>query len=120
MVATGRNEPDAASRYLARIPKDVPSAAQVALVTSVSALWNHTRVWQRFATKRAIAACPSHQLMIGSGKDGNIYVVDTSVFPSIGAVNPALTAMANALRVGDHLMQRLGARAGGVLEEVAS
>jgi choline dehydrogenase-like flavoprotein len=37
----------------------------------------------------------------------NLYVADTSVFPSIGAVNPALTAMANALRVGDHLLQRL-------------
>jgi choline dehydrogenase-like flavoprotein len=40
----------------------------------------------------------------------NLYVVDTSFFPSIGAVNPALTAMANALRVGDHLLGRLGAR----------
>jgi choline dehydrogenase-like flavoprotein len=39
----------------------------------------------------------------------NLYVVDTSCFPSIGAVNPALTAMANALRVGDHLLERLGA-----------
>jgi choline dehydrogenase-like flavoprotein len=38
----------------------------------------------------------------------NLYVVDTSFFPSIGAVNPALTAMANALRVGDHLGERLG------------
>ena len=38
----------------------------------------------------------------------NLYVVDTSIFPSIGAVNPALTAMANALRVGDHLLDRLG------------
>ncbi len=38
----------------------------------------------------------------------NLYVVDTSVFPSIGAVNPALTAMANALRVGDHLLDRMG------------
>ena len=38
----------------------------------------------------------------------NLYVVDTSFFPSIGAVNPALTAMANALRVGDHLLGRLG------------
>ncbi len=38
----------------------------------------------------------------------NLYVVDTSCFPSIGAVNPALTAMANALRVGDHLLERLG------------
>ena len=38
----------------------------------------------------------------------NLYVVDTSCFPSIGAVNPALTAMANALRVGDHLLDRMG------------
>jgi choline dehydrogenase-like flavoprotein len=41
----------------------------------------------------------------------NLYVVDTSFFPSIGAVNPALTAMANALRVGDHLLERMGASA---------
>jgi choline dehydrogenase-like flavoprotein len=39
----------------------------------------------------------------------NLYVVDTSIFPSIGAVNPALTAMANSLRVGDHLLERLAA-----------
>jgi choline dehydrogenase-like flavoprotein len=44
--------------------------------------------------------CKAHEL-------DNLYVVDTSFFPSIGAVNPALTAMANALRVGDHLKQRL-------------
>jgi choline dehydrogenase-like flavoprotein len=42
----------------------------------------------------------------------NLYVVDTSFFPSIGAVNPALTAMANAIRVGDHLLDRLGAKSG--------
>jgi choline dehydrogenase-like flavoprotein len=40
----------------------------------------------------------------------NLYVVDTSFFPSISAVNPALTAMANAMRVGDHLLDRMGAR----------
>jgi choline dehydrogenase-like flavoprotein len=45
--------------------------------------------------------CRAHEL-------DNLYVADTSVFPSIGAVNPALTAMANALRVGDHLLERLG------------
>ena len=45
--------------------------------------------------------CKAHEL-------DNLYVVDTSFFPSIGAVNPGLTAMANALRVGDHLRQRLG------------
>jgi choline dehydrogenase-like flavoprotein len=37
----------------------------------------------------------------------NLYVVDTSFFPSIGAVNPSLTAIANALRVGDHITERL-------------
>jgi choline dehydrogenase-like flavoprotein len=46
--------------------------------------------------------CKAHEL-------DNLYVVDTSFFPSIGAVNPALTAMANALRVGDHLLERLAA-----------
>jgi choline dehydrogenase-like flavoprotein len=44
--------------------------------------------------------CKAHEL-------DNLYVVDTSFFPSIGAVNPALTAMANALRVGDHLLGRI-------------
>jgi choline dehydrogenase-like flavoprotein len=48
--------------------------------------------------------CKAHDL-------DNLYVVDTSFFPSIGAVNPGLTAMANALRVGDHLLQRMGVRA---------
>jgi choline dehydrogenase-like flavoprotein len=48
--------------------------------------------------------CKAHEL-------DNLYVVDTSFFPSIGAVNPALTAIANALRVGDHLLSRLGAAA---------
>ncbi|AHG89409.1 GMC oxidoreductase [Gemmatirosa kalamazoonensis] len=41
----------------------------------------------------------------------NLYVVDASFFPSSGAVNPALTVMANALRVGDHLLDRMGAAA---------
>jgi choline dehydrogenase-like flavoprotein len=48
--------------------------------------------------------CRAHQL-------DNLYVVDTSIFPSIGAVNPALTVMANSLRVGDHVLERMGARA---------
>lgn len=46
------------------------------------------------------AYCKAHEL-------DNLYVVDTSFFPSIGAVNPSLTAIANALRVGDHLIERL-------------
>jgi choline dehydrogenase-like flavoprotein len=59
----------------------------------------------RFGTDPATSVldvdCKAHEL-------DNLYVVDTSVFPSIGAVNPALTAMANSLRVGDHLLERLG------------
>jgi choline dehydrogenase-like flavoprotein len=38
----------------------------------------------------------------------NLYVVDASFFPSSTAVNPALTIAAQALRVGDHLRERLG------------
>jgi choline dehydrogenase-like flavoprotein len=45
--------------------------------------------------------CKAHEL-------DNLYVADSSFFPSIGAVNPALTVMANALRVGDEVLSRLG------------
>jgi choline dehydrogenase-like flavoprotein len=58
------------------------------------------------ATSALDVNCRAHDL-------DNLYVVDTSFFPSSSAVNPALTAMANALRVGDHLLERLGARANG-------
>jgi choline dehydrogenase-like flavoprotein len=47
--------------------------------------------------------CRAHDL-------DNLYVVDGSFFVSSGAVNPTLTIIANALRVGDHLLERLGAR----------
>ncbi|MEW6272702.1 MAG: GMC family oxidoreductase [Thermodesulfobacteriota bacterium] len=38
----------------------------------------------------------------------NVYVADASFFPSSGAVNPTLTIIANAMRVGDRLRERLG------------
>ena len=44
--------------------------------------------------------CKAHDL-------DNLYVIDGSFFPSSSAVNPALTIMANALRVGAHLTDRL-------------
>jgi choline dehydrogenase-like flavoprotein len=44
--------------------------------------------------------CKAHDL-------DNLYVVDGSFFPSSSAVNPALTIMANALRVGRHLLARM-------------
>ena len=45
--------------------------------------------------------CKAHEL-------DNLYVADASFFPSIGAVNPTLTIVANALRVADRIKQRLG------------
>jgi choline dehydrogenase-like flavoprotein len=45
--------------------------------------------------------CKAHEL-------DNLYVTDASFFPSIGAVNPTLTIIANALRVADHIGERLG------------
>jgi len=60
----------------------------------------------RFGNDPATSAldrnCKAHEL-------DNLYVVDGSFFPSSGAVNPALTIMANAMRVGDHILERLGA-----------
>ena len=49
--------------------------------------------------------CRSHEVE-------NLYVTDGSFFPSIGAVNPTLTIIANALRVADHIARRLGATRG--------
>jgi choline dehydrogenase-like flavoprotein len=58
----------------------------------------------RFGSDPATSAldvdCKAHQL-------DNLYVVDSSFFPSIGAVNPTLTIIANALRVGQHLTERM-------------
>ncbi len=46
------------------------------------------------------ANCKAHDI-------DNLDVVDGSFFCSSAAVNPALTMMAKALRVGDHLLERL-------------
>ena len=58
----------------------------------------------RFGTDPKTSAldvnCKAHEV-------DNLYVVDGSFFVSSGAVNPALTIMANALRVGDHIISRL-------------
>ena len=44
--------------------------------------------------------CKAHEL-------DNLYLADASFFPSIGAVNPTLTIIANALRVADRLKERM-------------
>ncbi|MEZ6243116.1 MAG: GMC family oxidoreductase [Phycisphaerales bacterium] len=48
--------------------------------------------------------CRAHDL-------DNLYVADASFFPSCGAVNPSLTIMANSLRVGDRILERLNVSA---------
>jgi choline dehydrogenase-like flavoprotein len=59
----------------------------------------------RFGTDSATSAldlnCKMHEL-------ANLYVVDSSFFPSSTAVNPTLTILANSLRVAEHLAERLG------------
>ena len=58
----------------------------------------------RFGTDPATSVldlnCRAHEV-------DNLYVTDASFFPSIGAVNPTLTIIANALRVADHLKERM-------------
>ena len=58
----------------------------------------------RFGTDPATSVlnleCRAHEV-------DNLYVTDASFFPSIGAVNPTLTIVANALRVADILKDRL-------------
>jgi choline dehydrogenase-like flavoprotein len=44
--------------------------------------------------------CKAHEL-------DNLYLADASFFPSIGAVNPTLTIIANALRVADRIAERM-------------
>jgi choline dehydrogenase-like flavoprotein len=60
----------------------------------------------RFGTDPASSVldldCKAHEL-------DNLYVADASFFPSIGAVNPTLTIIANALRMADRIKARLGA-----------
>jgi choline dehydrogenase-like flavoprotein len=58
----------------------------------------------RFGTDPASSVldpdCKAHEL-------DNLYLADASFFPSIGAVNPTLTIIANALRVADKIRDRI-------------
>jgi choline dehydrogenase-like flavoprotein len=65
----------------------------------------HQAGTMRFGTDHATSVldlnCRAHEV-------DNLYVVDASFFPSIAAVNPTLTIIANAMRVADQLTERLG------------
>ena len=60
----------------------------------------------RFGTDPATSVldvnCKAHEL-------DNLYVADASFLPSIGAVNPGLSVIANGIRVGEQIAERLGA-----------
>ena len=89
-------EPDHLFHRFAYMKNDIP-------VAGVAHQAGTCRMGSDASTSVVNAECRAHEV-------DNLYVVDTSVFPSIGAVNPALTAMANSLRVGDHLLERMGAK----------
>ena len=42
--------------------------------------------------------CQSHEI-------NNLYIADASIFPTSGGTNPALTIIANSLRIADHIHQ---------------
>jgi choline dehydrogenase-like flavoprotein len=78
------------------------------LLSTVAVCWAgvaHRAGTGRFDTARGTLVidgnCKAHGL-------DNLYVVDTSFFPAIGAGNPVLTVLANALRVGEHLLNPHG------------
>jgi choline dehydrogenase-like flavoprotein len=60
-----------------------------------------TRMGADPATSVVDPDCKAHEI-------DNLYVVDSSVFCSASAVNPTLTIVANAMRVGDHMKARFG------------
>jgi choline dehydrogenase-like flavoprotein len=81
----------------------IPNSAYMGKVIPIAGV-GHQSGTCRFGTDPKTSVldvnCKAHEL-------DNLYVVDTSFFVSIGAVNPSLTAIANALRVGDHLLQQV-------------
>ncbi|OUL33329.1 dehydrogenase [Nostoc sp. T09] len=81
----------------------IPSSLYVGKKVSLAGI-NHQCGTIRFGNDSQTSAldinCKAHEL-------DNLYVVDASFFVSSAAVNPALTIIANALRVADHLKDRL-------------
>jgi choline dehydrogenase-like flavoprotein len=94
MLGSLRMQPGHLAHRFAYLKTDIPVAGCAHQAGTV-------RFGSDPATSVLNSDCRAHEL-------DNLYVVDTSFFPSISAVNPALTAMANAIRVGDHLLERLG------------
>src|SRR5262249_25999250 len=82
----------------------IANEVHFANTTPIAGVGHHSGTC-RFDTDRKTSVldvhCKAHEL-------DNVYLVDTSFFASIGAVDPSLTAMASALRVGEHILGRLG------------
>jgi len=81
----------------------IPNTAYMGKVIPIAGV-GHQAGTCRFGTDPAHSVldlnCKAHEL-------DNLYVVDASFMVSIGAVNPSLTIIANALRVARHLRERL-------------
>jgi choline dehydrogenase-like flavoprotein len=73
----------------------------------------HQNGTMRFGTDPATSVldtnCRAHDI-------DNLFVVDSSFFVSSSAVNPTLTIIANALRVGEHIASTIGASATAAAE----
>ncbi|MDR2987231.1 MAG: GMC family oxidoreductase, partial [Nocardiopsaceae bacterium] len=117
LAYTGSNQAEAAGLYekLRKISNHIGLAKHHVLHKSFYMSMNiplagcaHQAGTCRFGTDPATSAldvnCKAHEL-------DNLYVADSSFIPSIGAVNPGLTVIANGIRVGEHIADRLGAPA---------
>jgi choline dehydrogenase-like flavoprotein len=90
---------EAATRMMRRAGYPVVLTQTMGIETN-----SHQSGTARFGTDPAQSVldptCKAHDL-------DNLYVMDSSFFPSSTAVNPALTIAAQALRVADHLIERM-------------
>ena len=121
MLSYKPNNEEAHQRLTAKLEQIAPAQTRSCACTGAAA-----RGLRRAACSSASAflwpASPTRTAPFGSATDpktsaldsnckahdvDNLYVVDGSFFCSSGAVNPALTILANAMRVGDHILQRL-------------
>ena len=114
VLALTPNNLDAHERLIERWKQDLSNAGALTRLPGGGHLYFTQRIGIdgtahqvgtcRFGTDPAASVldtdCRAHDL-------DNLYVTDGSFFPSIGAVNPTLTIVANALRVADRIRERL-------------
>ncbi len=92
------------SKIIKKVDRSVPAALHLKKKIALGGVAHQVGTC-RFGTDPQSSVldinCQSHEVK-------NLYVVDGSFFPSSAAVNPSLTIIANAIRVGEHILGRLG------------